>query len=246
MTAVTPSTFMGMGLGLPSLIASSTARPIAAKRPSTTPSAAAASTSDSRRGVRGSSGWNRWPNPGKYLTPASRWRCSTTRAASSRSPDALELGVDLEVQLHALLARAAVDVVEHVDRRGHRAVDGHAAGRRHPRDRDRRGLGPMVDGRHESPPRSSAACARDGSSPRSMSQMVSTKPTLPMSSWIGIAAQRDLSGADVDDVGLPPSPGFVDELLATLRSSARSPHRGRWACSRRAASVASADSSAAS
>ena len=30
-----------------------------------------------------------------------------------------------------------------------------------------------------------AACARDGSSPRSMSQMVSTKPTFPMSSWMG-------------------------------------------------------------
>ncbi len=32
---------------------------------------------------------------------------------------------------------------------------------------------------------SSAASARDGSSPRSMSQIVSTKPTLPMSCSIG-------------------------------------------------------------
>jgi hypothetical protein len=31
----------------------------------------------------------------------------------------------------------------------------------------------------------SSASARDGSSPRSMSQMVSTNPTFPMSSWMG-------------------------------------------------------------
>ncbi len=60
-----------------------------------------------------------------------------------------ELGFDLEVQLHALLAGTAMDVVEHVDRRSHGTVDRHAARRRHPGDRDRRGLGPMVDRSHE-------------------------------------------------------------------------------------------------
>ena len=41
----------------------------------------------------------------------------------------LRLGIDLEVELHALLPRAAVDVVEDVDGRRHRVV--HASAARH-------------------------------------------------------------------------------------------------------------------
>ncbi len=54
-------------------------------------------------------------------------------------------GVDLAIELHALLSRAAVDVVEYVDCRRHRAVDWQPAGDRHARDGDRRRVRPMVD-----------------------------------------------------------------------------------------------------
>ena len=52
------------------------------------------------------------------------------------------LHIDRAVQLHALLPCTAVNVVEHVDRRGHRAVDRQAAGHGHARDRDRRRVRP--------------------------------------------------------------------------------------------------------
>ena len=68
---------------------------------------------------------------------------ATTASLASPSP---ALRVDCGEQLHALLAGAAVDVVERVDRRGHRAVQRQAAGDGHARDRDRRRMRTVVDG----------------------------------------------------------------------------------------------------
>ena len=54
------------------------------------------------------------------------------------------------IEAHALLARAAVDIAQNVDRRRHGVVDADAASNGHARYRDRRRLRPVVDGRDES------------------------------------------------------------------------------------------------
>ena len=83
-----------------------------------------------------------------------------------------------------LLAGAAMHVAEHVDGRGHGAVDADAAGRGHAGDGDRRRLRPVIDRGHQRVP-SSSACASVGSSPRSISQIIAGKLTAPISSSIG-------------------------------------------------------------
>ena len=214
-----------MGLGLPSLIASSTARPIAAKRPSHHP--LRSRRVDERQQARRAriERMESVAESGEIADARITMALQDEPAASSRSPVSFELGVDLEVQLHALLARTTMDVVEHVDRRSHRAVDGHAAGRRHPGDRDRRCLGSMVDGRHECRLEERRLSARRQLAAQHEPDGVDESDVAD-ELLDGIAAQRDLAGADVDDLrsatiavlrrrGLPP----------TLRSSARAPHR---------------------
>jgi len=86
--------------------------------------------------------------------------------------------------LPSVLPGAAVDVVEHVDRGGHRAVDRQAAGHRHARDGDRRRMRAMpAPGTRAASRRS--ACPREGRSPRSISQIMSGRRARPISSWIG-------------------------------------------------------------
>src|SRR5438105_2836895 len=59
------------------------------------------------------------------------------------------LRCDRMQQFHALLAGAAVDVVERVDRRSHRAGDRETARHRHPGYGDRGRLGTVIDRRYE-------------------------------------------------------------------------------------------------
>ena len=64
---------------------------------------------------------------GRVRFPDMIWLMLRGELPSREQGDLLEAalvpGVDLAVELHALLAGAAMDVVKHVDRRGHRAVD---------------------------------------------------------------------------------------------------------------------------
>ncbi len=184
MTAVMPSMFIGMWRPVIAFSASSTAWPIAAQRPDTVPAATALATRANSGAVRGSTGWKRWPKPGTIFSPASRWRWMTAVAASTTSPSVPGLRGDFPVELHALLPRAAMDVVEHVDRRGHGAIDRQPAAHRHARrsqwtarvDRGRR-LAPMplpanptgrVSAvRHATSARSCRENAPDRSTPRS-------------------------------------------------------------------------------
>jgi hypothetical protein len=94
----------------------------------------ACATSAKSGAVRGSTGWNRWPNPGTIFSPASRCCSMTAVAAVDEIARLAGFRVDLAIELHALLSGAAVEVVEHVDRRRHRAVDRQSARDRHARD----------------------------------------------------------------------------------------------------------------
>ena len=159
------------------------------------------------------------------------WRADDVgRPPATRSPSAPAVRVDLAVELHALLAGAAVDVVEHVDRGGHRAVDRQAAGHRHARDRDRRRVRPVVDARHQRGLEQVAPAPRVGSSPRSISQIMSGKRTRADQLLDRVAADRDLARMDVDDRRVPPGAAFGEQFFGRLRRHGRSQVAGCSGC----------------
>jgi hypothetical protein len=114
-------------------------------------------------------------------------------------------------QLHALLAGAAVDVVERVDRRRHRAVQRQAARDRHARDRDRRRVRTVVDGRDqrrlEQPRLRRLGHLAAQHQPDHVGEAQVADQLLDR-----VAAHRDLARLDVDDAGRPP----VARLLQAL------------------------------
>ena len=126
------------------------------------------------------------------------------------------LGVDLAIELHALLARAAVDVVEHVDRGGHRAVHRQTARHRHPRDRDRRRVRPVVDAGHERRLEQVRLRRRRQFAaqhqPDHLGKAHAADQLLDR-----IAADRDLARVDVDDRRVPPRARFGEQLVRRLR-----------------------------
>jgi hypothetical protein len=97
---------------------SSIPRAIDAKRPPTMPSRAAASTSSSRRGARGSIGWKRWPKPETNLP------CSATYASSAarQQPDHLREAHAAD-QLLDRVAAEADHAGAHLDDAGAPPVD---------------------------------------------------------------------------------------------------------------------------
>ena len=184
MTAVTPSMFMGMR-PRPALADRVFDRAADRREPSAY-CALAGGVVDERKQA-GRPGIERVPSMPEAGHVLLAGVATPPQHGASRSREVLdvcELCVDLEVELHALLARAAVDIVEDVDGRRHRAVDPA------PQVTAIRAIaiegawGPWSTDATIAAS-SSAASARVGSSPRSISQIVSTKPALPISSWIG-------------------------------------------------------------
>ncbi len=135
--------------------------------------------------------------------------------------------VDLAVELHALLARAAVDVVEHVDRGGHRAVDRQAAGHRHLRDGDRRRVRAVVDAGHHRRLEQVALRARRQLAAQHQPDHVG-KADVADQLLDRIAADGDLAGVDVDDRRVPPRAAVGDQLFRCLGWHGVSSGRGVW------------------
>src|SRR5688572_21053769 len=114
--------------------------------------------------------------------------------------DALGDGVE---KLHRLLARAAVDVAQHVERGSDRVVETDAASRRHARDRDARRLRTVVDaGGERGVEQLGLRAARQLAARHEPDHL--GEADAPDELLDGVAAEADHAGAHVDDLRAPP------------------------------------------
>jgi hypothetical protein len=93
---------------------------------------------------RGSVGWNRW------LAEFGDERCKRCFGGGNDWLAAVKPLRNLRIESHALLSRAAMNVVQYVDSRCHCAIQWQAARDRHPGYCNRGCMGTMIDSRHKS------------------------------------------------------------------------------------------------
>ena len=133
---------------------------------------------------------------------------------------------DHGIELDRLLARAAVDVAQEVDRRGHGVVERQPAGHRHARRGDRGRLRAVVDGRHQSrleQPR--LALVRHTAHDQQPDHL--GKADVAEQLLHRMAAEGDAARFHVDDRGAPP----VGDVVRGVRPSAHITPSSRSAAS---------------
>ncbi len=139
-------------------------------------------------------------------------RCQRPINGSIKAFPGIHMAEDFEVNLKRPLPGTAMHIAEHIDRRGHRAVDTNPAGHCHPRRGDGGRQRSVVDGGDK-------RCLKQGRlfligylaahhQPDHLNEAQLTNQAL-----YRIAAQVDLARFHIDDTGLPP----VTELRACVR-----------------------------